>query len=84
MMPGHSAEDMIIAIRNVSRTLAFAIGLLTLVGCGGATDKTDSANDGEHILSDQQKALESSKAAAEAMAEAAEERARQAEDARTE
>lgn len=81
-MPGHSGEDLIIVIRNVSRTIAFAICLLTLAGCGGATDKTDSATDGDHFLSDQQKALESSKAAAEAMADAAKERARQAEEAR--
>ena len=81
-MPRHSAEDLIIVIRNVSRTFALTLCLLALAGCGG-TDAKDSSGDGEHILSDQQKALENSKAAAEAMAESAEERARQAEEARS-
>jgi len=73
---------LIINILNGSRTFALAFCLLALVGCGG-TDSNDSASDGEHILSDQQRTLESSKAAAAAMAEAAEERARQAEEARS-
>ncbi len=70
-----------IQIRNANRTLLVAACVLAMAGCGGGSQSTEQA-DGEHFLSDQQRALEKSKEAAKAMTEAANERATQTEVAR--
>ena len=69
-----------IRLRNANRKLLLAACVLAMAGCGGGSQSKEQG-DGEHFLSDQQKALEQSEAAAKAMTEAAAERARQIEDA---
>ena len=67
-------------VHRASRAVLLAIGLLALAACGGESSQQEP--DGEHLLSDQQRALEKSKEMAEAMENAAKERAEQTEAAR--